>query len=502
MAEINGETGERKPQTTAFENLFGVCGLKESRCGEDMISKVAHLFGAGEETPDDSNGGTCEEVADQVKAASLSEDSPLAADPEHFDTDLESNESNNYTDITHTMVGTEESAPESPKSKTTDHKSHKSPITSPEKNPKKKKGKKKGHSQSPTKKEFKNKILSHTTKKVDQDDENYKQEIHAGEISPFGSEKSDIEEKEETEDDDDVDAMLANLEIPDFDMSLELDDNQVQQETNEIDDVPLENVNWQERISREEVFSKRYKPKQSEIRELEVMADSLGLSKSSDFLSAIGLAGKMTENIRNLFSGEHSILLSVIPVMCDKHKCDLLILTGGFVLKYQSSVNFFNPLEKRYETCLLWNEVDFIERDNPFEITIQVADSSTKYDISSVDGGEPLNTVLQRLEHVIIAHELFLSRSDRTEILGWQYLRVRKPAFTAAVMNDPRILAGKHQAVSRLINELDSYNKQAPLHYAVLQEECNIELIQGLLNAGADPNLEDGDGRSAMYYGK
>jgi hypothetical protein len=292
--------------------------------------------------------------------------------------------------------------------------------------------------------------------------------------------------------------MLANLEIPDFDMSLSIEDQ-------EVEDVPSgqrpwETVDWKERIGREEVFSKRYKPKATEVKELEAMAASLGIAKSTAFFRTIGIASKETQNIQRLLSGDHSILLSVLPVICGETKYDLLLLTDGFILKNRA-VSYFNPLEKRYETCQLWRDVDFIERVNQFEIVIQIVDSPKKYSLSSMEELTSLDTIYERLEHAIVFHELFDSTSHRTETLGWQYLRVRKPAFTAAVTNDPKVLDGKHQTVTRCINEIDDYNKHAPLHYAVLHDECNLDVIRGLLNAGAAPNLEDGDGRSVMYYG-
>ena len=83
-----------------------------------------------------------------------------------------------------------------------------------------------------------------------------------------------------------------------------------------------------------------------------------------------------------------------------------------------------------------------------------------------------------------------------SDTLGWQYRLIRKAGFSAAVTGDLEVI-GK----SKNLNKLDGYNKYAPLHYAVQQENCSIEVVKELLKKGADPNLPDGDGRSTMYYG-
>ena len=41
----------------------------------------------------------------------------------------------------------------------------------------------------------------------------------------------------------------------------------------------------------------------------------------------------------------------------------------------------------------------------------------------------------------------------------------------------------------------------APLHYAIQQTPINKDIIEALLQSGADPNLPDGEKKSPMYYG-
>ena len=327
---------------------------------------------------------------------------------------------------------------------------------------------------------------------------------------------NDNNDQEENNKLDDVDVMLANLEIPDFQMSMEEVDPEEGTLETTTSQTPWETVDWNQRVTRDEVFSKRYKPTRSEMRELEAMAKVLRLSNSSDVFSvgklmsmSIGMGSRVTDAIHTLFYGGHSILLSILPVRWNGNKYELLLLTDGFVLKHQSISSSYNPLEKRYGTCQLWDDVEYCERSSLFTISIQVQNKKTRYELEAVEeeggggGGVSLDTILGRLERVLTQHDMFAGH-DRTDQLGWQYLRIRKPAFTAAVQNDPKLLVHNKQQQQRAlmgINELDDYNHFAPLHYAVLQEECNADVIKGLLFAGADPNLLDGDGRSAMYYG-
>jgi len=455
-----------------MDSLLGICGLTESQCGESMFSKVTNLFGVANDPA--SKDVSVDNEDDQLDRSS---------DQRHATDDRKAMGASSHEEILSpsspkqipTIINEGPTSPRSPNNS-------ESPDILVEK---------KGHREVETEKSkmSKRKRILWTAK-----GEGGGSPKVTGSVSPFGSEKS----AEHDDQVDDVDALLASLEIPDFDISLDLEDKK--DEEVPVKQTLWEVVNWKERIGREEVFSKLYRPTRSEVEELGALAKTLGIARQSGFFRSIGITSKETQNIQQLLSGDHSILLSVLHVACDGTKFDLLLFTDGFILKNQS-VNYFNPLEKRYETCQLWKDVNYVEQVNHFEILIKIVDSSRKYELSSADEHSTLETIYQCLERVIIFHEMFDSTSDRTGTLGWQYLRVRKPAFTAAVTNDPSVLDGKHQIVSRSINELDAYNKHAPLHYAVLQAECSLDVIRALLNAGATPNLEDGDGKSAMYYG-
>ena len=439
-------------RASPIENILGVCGLDlSSQCGENMFSKVTTLFGttsgtSGNDTKDDTNSAEGDETPTTV--LDNSSDTTDASSPKS------PKKNPSISDVpvackSPTKPALTDSVNDGARSP-----SHKSPKSPP-----------------------------------------------APVVSPKSSqpviEEPDVD-RDDDDDDVDVDAMLANLEIPDFDMSISnIRKEQQAEQLNQL----WEDVDWDERIKREEIYSRRYRPSKIETQELGAMASILGLSNGSDLVAkfvskTMGKSARIEQDIRDLFFGEHSILLSVLPVQCNGKRCDLVILTDGFVLKYQT-FNAYNPLEKRYETGRFWDSVEFCERSGLFSIAIQV-DSSTRIELETVEDGESLDTIFKRLERVITHHGMFNAEQDHS--LGWQYRRIRKPAFTAAVTGNTQLLASQQAAQG--INELDVYNRYAPLHYALLQEQVNAEVIKGLLRAGADPNLVDGDERSPMYYGK
>jgi hypothetical protein len=375
----------------------------------------------------------------------------------------------------------------------------------PPKSPKKKIGKKKSvvaedeeeaSPKKPKKKSVKKKSMA---KKVDdaarpEDDNN--------------NDDENLEEEEE----EDVMKLLDGMDIPDFDMSVDLDDDwKGEDELAESTDPKVkrpfepESIDWKERLTRDEVFSKHYHPSREETLELNGMADHLGLAPSTGFFGMgkrmsmqIGMGAQVTEDMHALFYGGSSILLKHGPVQWEGKACALLLLTDGFVLTY-SNFNANNILEKRYETCQLWTSVDFCETFNPMTFCIQLQKNGERYEFKPFEEeGDNVDTWMKALEGVLIHHAMHRA-TQFTETLGWQYQRIRRPAFTAAVTGNLDVLGELEPPTT--INRLDSYNHYAPLHYAVLQETPNANVIQALLQAGADPNLADADGRSAMYYG-
>mmetsp|Transcript_10712 Transcript_10712/g.30602 ORF Transcript_10712/g.30602 Transcript_10712/m.30602 type:complete len:494 (-) Transcript_10712:345-1826(-) len=111
----------------------------------------------------------------------------------------------------------------------------------------------------------------------------------------------------------------------------------------------------------------------------------------------------------------------------------------------------------------------------------------------------------------ILLENAMVNPSVDTSTLGWQYLITIRPYYTAIVQN--RHQSSEHNDIrytiptkrenakaAKTINELDSFKRYAPLHYAVQCDPPNADIIKALCVAGADPNLEDGEGKTPMYY--
>mmetsp|Transcript_2692 Transcript_2692/g.6408 ORF Transcript_2692/g.6408 Transcript_2692/m.6408 type:complete len:501 (-) Transcript_2692:184-1686(-) len=302
-----------------------------------------------------------------------------------------------------------------------------------------------------------------------------------------GDEEEESEEAEEEEED--LMKMLEDLEIPDFEMS---DSNFGADAVAEpVEDVSTEeeiSVDYEEQIRREEVFSKRYRTSKVEAKELQNLAERLRVSTSNFRLTAC------QNTMYELLFGNHSIVLKRGPISFQNQECELYLLTDGFIAAYKN-VNDYNPLESKYETCQFWSEVEFVEVANFGTLKIQMKHGES-FQICCSSEGEDLPTWLGAIERVIILNTIHGSKdSTITDVFGWQYQIIHKPAYTAAVMADMKLMGNP-----RNINGLDDYNQSSPLHYAVQREPCSADIVDALLRGGADPNLPDGDGHSAMYY--
>ena len=292
----------------------------------------------------------------------------------------------------------------------------------------------------------------------------------------------DVREKEE----ENLHKILEGIEISDFNMpfSIDSDDEVDTRETS----TKRGSVDYAERLQREEVFSRRYRPSKPELKELKELAKHLGVSSSTISLTSCQHA------LHELIFGKHSIILKKGRVRFNDQDCDLILLTDGFIAVYHKS-NPYNPLGSRYDTCQLWSTVEFVEIANFGILRIQMK-SGASFEICCYSNQENSKVWLYAIEHIVILCALHSpNASTITDTFGWQYELIRKPAYTAAVGGDMKLLGN-----STNINELDSYNQCSPLHYAIQRKACSVDIIDALLRAGADPNLSDGEGRSAMYY--
>lgn len=210
-------------------------------------------------------------------------------------------------------------------------------------------------------------------------------------------------------------------------------------------------------------------------------------------------------------------------------------MTDGFILTLPD-YSRLNPLEKRYESCHLWSQVDYCQKLSKSKFVIQLLPTATsagsslkveddkeieddeekeqpeavRYEVEMVavdtdddkdmkkskkDDDDDVKNWFKAIERIFIEHSMHTGRSD--DSLGWQYRLIRTSGYSAAVVGDPAIVGRPKN-----LNKLDTYNRMAPLHYALHHEDPGVDVVKALLNKGADPNFVDEDGRCAMYYGK
>lgn len=310
-------------------------------------------------------------------------------------------------------------------------------------------------------------------------------------VEADGKGKEDVSPILEPEDD--AHKLLEELEIHDFDLS---DQDEETENMDSAGSIEWETINWQTRMQRDEIFSKRYKPSKSEYKELQAIASELSVQSRASLMGMIqvGMGSQVSQDLESLLFGGHSVVVKRGPLTWNDTDCELVLLTDGFILKFRNS-NRLNPLAKRYETCRVWTEVEFCCLENNDVVVIQLL-TGDRLEIRTIPDGDDARQWLEALERVMIENVIHHpNQSENTEIVGWQYILIRKPGFSAAVSGDTSLMGNPQN-----INELDTHNQFAPLHYALQQEGCDVNVVEALLDAGADPNIEDGEGRSPMYY--
>lgn len=310
---------------------------------------------------------------------------------------------------------------------------------------------------------------------------------------------SGCEEEEEEEEAEDVNQMLQDMSIPDFSLSLDFDELDAAQDAeassshDNYDEAPITVNDDPSRLNREEVYSKKYHPSRAERAELEAMASHLGVVRSS----VRNLFSSNADCMNRLLFGDHSIVLRRGPVdVCD-NDCELILLTDGFIIAYRN-FNVYNPLEARYRSCHLWNHVEFVEAAKAGTLTVQIRSGGETYDIHAVSGGTSIKEWMHDVEHVLVQHAMHdPGGSLSSSSFGWQYRLVRRPGFTTAVTGDFALMGTPGR---ESLNLGDAYNGSTPLHYAVRQSPCNVQVVEALLRLGSDPNVADDEDRTAMYF--
>jgi len=286
-------------------------------------------------------------------------------------------------------------------------------------------------------------------------------------------------DEDENENEEDVQKILQDIEIPDFNFSIDSADDD--------NDDCGRIVDNGSQLQREEVFSKWYHPSKSEGELLQDLSSRLGVSSSIIRLT------KQADTLQELLSGNHSIVLKKGPINFNDQDCELFLLTDGFIAVYQK-INIYNPLESRYDTCHFWSDIEFVKFVNSGTLVIQMQ-SGESYNLVAVSNEEDLKSWRRDIEQAVTLHTIHDAKSTITDVLGWQYKLIHQSGYTAAVTGNMNLMGNPEN-----LNSLDTYNQWSPLHYALQCEPCSAEIVEALLRMGADPNLLDGEGRSAMYY--
>ena len=204
------------------------------------------------------------------------------------------------------------------------------------------------------------------------------------------------------------------------------------------------------------------------------------------------------------------------------HGCELLLLTRGFLLfqrevKQKSGIGSLFGGGNKTEDILsplgssLWTDVRQIQTTNQQSLLLKCGgtnpDDQVSFEIMPT-GGDNLvewRSIIQAA--ATSAHLNFVtdSRSDSHDERGWQHRLCHTPWFTEAVTGEWEAqeeegheMTTSDSAVSGL-DALDEYHSYAPLHYATRAN--HVDIMQRLLEAGANPNIEDGEGKTPMYYG-
>jgi hypothetical protein len=231
------------------------------------------------------------------------------------------------------------------------------------------------------------------------------------------------------------------------------------------------------------------------------------------------VCGKGTKQTENL---PISILLDQGPVLykdysedgtpVTHHGVELILFTRGFLLakrerKRESVFGMFGKKED-FLTPLgsaLWTDVHQIQTTDNQSILLRCGSKNPKeqvrFEILPAQNAAKWKFDLQMA--AIRAHQNFVTEPH--EELGWQYRLCNTPWFTEAVTGARQTEQEEGHEITtsdsaaRSLDVLDKYNGLAPLHYATRAN--HMDMMRLLLQAGANPDVEDTEGRTPMYFG-
>ena len=320
---------------------------------------------------------------------------------------------------------------------------------------------------------------------------------------------------------------------------------------------------WTRRLNRRDIYQRHYVPSKQELEEIKELEGYLGVFSSTTRQRFAGLWQQLVPPLadssiskrsrRNLLERQsstssvsslssytqqqqlqqlqlksthgnqafYSIVIKRGPIQFEQYQdyqCEWILLTRGFVV---ARPNFqFIP---RFQAGDLWTSVVQVQPTNPLSITLSCVSRNTAlsssnhltltqlkhqqqygcytYEVSCETPQEQASWLEAVRKLVIQAHDSAGTNEKEMGGMGWQYRVVYNPFFSEAVTGHPiqkdKILAGSTGHVD--LNDLDSYNSYAPLHYATRAN--HVRVMRFLLEAGADVHVGDGYGRTPMYYG-
>lgn len=258
---------------------------------------------------------------------------------------------------------------------------------------------------------------------------------------------------------------------------------------------------WNTRLSRREVYSRHYRPSRKEQDELIQLEQFLGIPDARKNKKNVILYQWMQLNPSEKEVQDDGLPRSIIlkrgPIAWSNHdECELVFLTRGFVIARK----IFQYIP-RFQTSDTWANVTKVTPTGVRSFAICCGKHKTlEFTCPTATDKE---SWLQASKIVVLqahTHSSF-KNNEKDYDIGWQYRLIHTPWFTEAVTGVVRFDAYEiDQIDNRTINNLDTYNSYAPLHYAVRAN--HVDAMRFLLQAGADPNVADGFGRTPMFYGE